>query len=818
MYGSVGTPLPTVIAEWFKSRGWTPHAHQLEMLEAAAAGESVLLIAPPGGGKTLASFLPTIAELAGEAAGKPHGLHTLYVSPLKALTVDVHRNLSQPIAEMRLPICAETCTGDTPAAKRRRQRTDPPHLLLTTPETLARLLSYADAPSYFTRLRCVIVDELHALVGGKRGDLLALGLARLLTFAPGCRRVGLSATVAWPEELRRWLATPADRRNVRLITSKGGRDPDARILRMASRLPWSGHMARYALPHVYDEIRGAKTTIIFVNTRAQAEVVFRELWHLNSENLPIALHHGSLSVERRRKVEAAAAAGRLRAVVATSSLDLGVDWASVDLVIQVGAPKGVSRLVQRIGRAGHRSDVTSRAVLVPANRFEMLECQAALDGAREGTLDGERPGPGGLDVLAQHLLGCACAGPIFPDVLYGEVRTADPYRDLTRADFDETLRFVEYGGYALAGYAQFRRLVRSDDGWVRLASAQVARRYRMNIGTIVEAAMLKVKLRRGPILGEVEESFVQGLVPGDTFVFAGEILRFEGIKDMIAVATRTAQGEPKVPAYAGGRLPLSTHLASRIRTFLANPRIWRTFTDEVAEWLSLQQQRSQLPAADQLLIETFPRGGRHYLVAYCFEGRNAHQTLGMLLSRRMERAGLAPLGFVATDYVLAAWSLRPVTDVATFFAEDMLGDDLKEWMAESSILKRTFRNVAIVSGLIERRHPGREKTGRQVTFNSDLIYNVLRRYEPQHVLLRATRAEAARGLVDLARLADLLRRSRGRIAHRILPRISPMAVPVLLEIGRERVSGEADDELLEEAAEALIAEAAAPPAPRAATG
>jgi ATP-dependent Lhr-like helicase len=798
--------LPPVFAQWFQARGWTPHGHQLEILAAARDGRSALLIAPTGGGKTLAGFLPSLIDL---AEAPRAGLHTLYVSPLKALAVDIHRNLTQPIEEMGLEIVCETRTGDTPHSKRHRQRRVPPHVLLTTPESLALLLSYHDAPQIFAGLACVVVDELHALAGNKRGDLLSLGLARLSTLAPDCRRVGLSATVPDQRALIAWLS-PTGRAGdapIRLIEGKSGAKAIVEILTTREYLPWSGHMAVHALAEVYERVRRAGTTLVFVNTRAQAEIVFQELWRLNDEELPIGLHHGSLSVEQRRKVEAAMARGALRAVVATSSLDLGVDWAAVDLVVQVGAPKGVSRLIQRLGRANHRLDQPSRALLVPANRFEVLECRAAVEGVRAGTLDGDPPKAGGLDVLAQHILGTACSQPFDAEELYHEVTRAAPYAHLSRTDFDDTLQFVATGGYALGGYHRFRRLARDRAGRYRVASAAHVRRYRMNVGTIVEMPTIQVKLKRGRLLGEVEEHFVQGLVPGDTFIFSGQLLRFEGLRETHAEVTRGGEGEPQVPAYAGGRLPLTTHLAERVRDMLERPAHWRDLPPAVREWLRLQRWRSVLPPADGLLVETFPRGTKEFLVAYCFEGRNAHQTLGMLLTRRMERAGLSPLGFVATDYVIAVWGLKPAEDVDALFAEDMLGDDLEEWMAESSMLRRTFRNVAVIAGLIERRHPGQEKTRRQVTFNADLIYDVLRKHEPGHLLLRATRADAAGGLTDIGRLAAMLKRVQGRIVHRALERVSPLAVPVLLEIGKEQVYGAALDELLDEGAQALIAEA-----------
>ncbi|MEO1226802.1 MAG: DEAD/DEAH box helicase, partial [Pseudomonadota bacterium] len=390
--GSEALSLPPLFAGWFRQRGWHPHAHQLAVLDAVQAGRDVLLTAPTGGGKTLSGFLPSLIEL----AERPReGLHTLYISPLKALAVDIHRNLEMPIAEMRLSIRHETRTGDTPQAKRERQRRRPPNLLMTTPESLALLLSYNDAGRLFRPLRTIVIDEIHSVVGTKRGDLLSLGLARLRRLAPNSRRIGLSATAAHPDALAEWLGG-FDAAPVHRVIGKPGPAPKVEILQPAARIPWSGHMGMHALPEIYDRIRRASTTIVFVNTRAQAELVFQALWRMNEDDLPIALHHGSLAVEQRRKVEAAMAAGKLRAVVATSSLDLGIDWGAVDLVMQIGAPKGVSRLLQRIGRANHRFDQASEAVLVPANRFEVLECRAAVDGVREMTLDGDPPPPGGL--------------------------------------------------------------------------------------------------------------------------------------------------------------------------------------------------------------------------------------------------------------------------------------------------------------------------------------------------------------------------------------------------------------------------------------
>ena len=801
------------LADWFTARGWSAYPHQLEMMEKAAVGRSTLLVAPTGGGKTLAGFLPSLNELANNElvkaspAEKINGFHTLYISPLKALTVDIARNLDAPIREMALDIRCEVRTGDTPQNRRQRQRKHPPEIMLTTPESLALMLSYIDAPQLFKNLRAVIIDELHAIADTKRGQLLSLGLARLAKLAPQARFVGLSATIPDPSEMAKYLSFRQDR--VAVIRGQSGAQPDISILLAEKRVPWGGHMAQHAVGDIYRAICAHRTTLVFVNTRAQAELIFQGLWRHNEENLPIALHHGSLSVDQRRKIEAAMAVGSLRAVVCTSSLDLGIDWGNVDLVVQVGAPKGSSRLLQRIGRANHRLDEPSKAILVPANRFELLECQAAMEAAVVGELDGYPARPYCLDVLAQHILGTACSQPVWPDRLFAEIITSYPYRHLTQQDFDDVFAYVVNGGYTLRAYERYHRLVQREDGGYQIAAPLVARQYRMNVGTIVEAPMLRVKLRRGTVLGEVEEWFVQGLTPGDTFIFAGRLLRFEGIRAMAVECTPAKQGDPKVPAYAGGRLPLTTGLATRVRALLANTRHHRLLPPDIQEWLRLQRHQSLLPAKQGLVVESFPRGKREFLVAYCFEGRNAHQTLGMLMTRRMEKMGLKPLGFVASDYVLGIWGLRAPDQeqLDALFASDMLGDDLEEWLEESSMLRRSFRMVAVIAGLIERRHPGAEKSRKQVTFNADLIYDVLRKHEPGHILLRATHQDAAWNLADVGRLSDFLARVAGKITFRRLSHVSPLAVPILLDIGRERIDGEAIDELLNAAARELIAEA-----------
>ncbi len=794
--------LPPPFADWFARRGWTPHPHQLALLE--RDDPALLLIAPTGGGKTLAGFLPSLVALG--AAPAP-GLHTLYVSPLKALAADIRRNLEAPVAEMGLAIRIEDRTGDTSQSVRRRQRADPPHILLTTPESLALMLSYAEAPAIFGGLRRVVLDELHALAESKRGDQLLLGLARLQRLAPGLRRLGLSATVEDPPALARLLGNGAG-----VMLADPGPEPDIAILETAQPPPWAGAGGRHAARAVMDMIARHATTLVFVNTRAQAELFFQALWAVNDAALPIGLHHGSLAREARARVEAAMVAGALRAIVATGSLDLGIDWGSVDLVVQIGAPKNVKRLVQRIGRANHRYNAPSKAVLVPANRFEVLECRAALDAVAARDLDGEPRARGGLDVLCQHILLTACAGPFDAGALHAEIAAAGSYAGLARAEFDDCLAFCATGGYALRAYDRWQRLVCRDGLW-QLRDARAARVIRMNIGTILDIETLKVRMKGafGAPLGEIEEDFAATLTPGDTFLIGGQTVRYEGIRDLTVEVSRQAASDPKIAVFMGTKLATSTTLSRRVVGILADRERWADLPGYMRAWLALQARISRLPEAGRLLVEAFARGERRHLVIYGFAGRNAHQTLGLLVTRRMEAAGLSPLGFVANDYALMIWGLDPVPDPAALLGAEGLRDGLDGWLAENAVMKRTFRAVATIAGLIEKNLPGLRKSGRQATFTSDILYDTLRKYDPDHLLLRITREEAGRGLVDFGRIEEMLARSAGRIDVVRAPHLTPLAAPLMLEVGRVPIRGRGEARLVTEAVESLLAEAGLAP-------
>ncbi|MFG6079152.1 ligase-associated DNA damage response DEXH box helicase [Paracoccus litorisediminis] len=791
--------LPPEFQDWFARQGWQPHPHQLALLE--ASGDS-LLIAPTGGGKTLAGFLPSLIEL--RDGVRKGSVHTLYVSPLKALTADIGRNLARPVADLGLSIRIEDRTGDTGQTQRRRQRVDPPEVLLTTPESLALMLSYPEAPAIFGGLRRVVLDELHALAESKRGDQLMLGLARLRALAPGLRVTGLSATVEDPHALADFMAGRAP---VAVIQADPGPDPDIAMLPTARPAPWAGGGGHYAIPEVLDAVRQARTTIIFINTRAQAELFFQALWAANDENLPIGLHHGSLSRESRARVEAAMAAGELRAVVATGSLDLGIDWGAVDLVIQIGAPKNVKRLVQRIGRANHRYNAPSKARIVPANRFEQIECVAALQAVREGDLDGDPRGPGPLDVLCQHILLTACAAPFAADALFAEITTAGPYRRLTRADFVACLDFAATGGYALRAYDRWQRLMLRDGLW-RLRDPRSTQLLRMNIGTIVEAEMVRVRMRGrgGAPLGEVEEAFAASLSPGDTFLIGGRVVRMDAMREMVIEVSPDPGRQPKIAVFSGVKLAMSTQLAHRVQALIGDPSHHTSLPPDTRDWLALQAQVSRLPEPGLLLSETFPHAGLWHFALYGFAGRNALQTLGLLLTREMEEEGLGPLGFLSTDYALLIWSLDPVRNPAPLLDPARLRAGLGDWLGGNAVMKRTFRNVATVAGLIQRNMPGLRKTGRQATFSSDILYDTLRKYDPDHLMLRVTADEAGRGLVDFGRIEEMLSHSP-RCEHRMLERVSPLAAPLLLEVGKVPIRGEGRERLAGIEAEALMREA-----------
>ena len=795
--------LPQKFQNWINKRNWGLHTHQIDVLTNSDR-KSQLLIAPTGSGKTLSGFLPTLIEL---DRVNFSGLHTVYVSPLKALAADIKRNLMIPIEEMGLNIRVEDRTGDTTAKTKRRQRIDPPQILLTTPESLALLISFPEANALFANLERIIIDEIHALVENKRGHQLLLAISRLQSISKNLRKLALSATVDHPQEIAGFISENDN--NCPIIFAEPGPDPNISMLQTTASPPWSGAGATYAVPDVLEQISKHKTTLIFHNTRAQAEIFFHNLWLNNQDNLPVAIHHGSLDLAQRKRVEAAITKGELRAVVCTGTLDLGIDWNEVDLVIQVGAPKNIKRLVQRIGRANHTYNTPSKAIIVPANKFEIVECQAALEAVRDKDLDGEPIASGSLDVLCQHILLVACSGKILPAKLFEEIKQIGAYKNLTHEEFKECMGFCIDGGYALKRYEQWHRLKLDPSGNLILRDPRIANKIRMNVGTIQDTETLKVRTHRrsgGKPLGEIEEAFAASLTKGDTFLIGGNIVRFESLREMIVEVTHNANKQPKIATFMGTKFATSTKLSDRILDSFEN-QSWKDLPADTVNWLNKQKEFSQLPVRNSLLIETFFRKSRHYLVVYGFAGRNANQTLGLILSKKLEELNLAPLGFVANDYATLIWGLEKVENPIQLFKFSEIELGLDKWFSGNALMKRTFKAVASVSGLIDRNLPGLRKSGRQTTFSSDILYDTLVKYDPTHLLLKITKDEAMKGLIDFSRIEEMFKRVDDNIIHKNLPHVSPLAAPMLLEVGTIPIEGQARELLLKNEANSLMKEA-----------
>ncbi len=767
---------------WLKKKGWSLYDHQIETLSLIKEGFDVILHAPTGGGKTIGGFMPSIDDFVSNNY-KSQEFHTLYISPLKALTTDVQRNLLNPINDLKINIKVETRTSDTTTYNKAKQIRKPPNFLMTTPESFALLMARTDVINLFKNLKFVIIDELHTFFDSKRGHLLSLNLARLRSIKP-FQVIGLSATLKNTNLAKKYLS---NNKNTKLVSTHSKAAPEITILNSGNRIPWSGHSPRYALSEIYSEILKFRTSILFVNTRAQAEILFESLWAINNKNKKIAIHHGSLEKELRKKVEREIVEGHVECVVATSSLDLGLDWGNIDLVMQIGAPKGVARLVQRIGRANHTINTPSRAILVPTNCFEYVECIAAKKCVELNFLEDEIYSEGSLDVLAQHIVGVAISQRFKKEDLYKQIKEAWPYRNLNIEDFEKTLSFVENGGYSLQAYEEYSRL-RRDGEYYEIRDKSLVTKYKMNVGTIVEAEMLRLRVGNR-YLGNIEEWFISGLSAGDTFIFGGKRLMFEKVIGNIAYAKITALEHQKIPSFKGGNLPLSTHLSRTVRKIFSKRLDAIDLPDSLKKWSELQTKFSSFPKENEFLVETFKRKNgkqeKYYMAVHPFEGRNTHQTLGFLILRRIKKLGVQPFGFVANDYSILFSFSKEIEDIDFLFSQDILIEDLYEWLEETPLIKRLFREIAIISGLIYKNLPGNQKTGKQVTFNTDLIYEVLRKHEPHHILLKITTENAKKDLVDLDRLSTFLFRIKNKIKINKLNRASALAFSLLFEYHKE---------------------------------
>ncbi|MEJ2514856.1 MAG: ligase-associated DNA damage response DEXH box helicase [Gammaproteobacteria bacterium] len=775
---------PDRAAAWFAALGWEVFGFQRRAWEAYREGRSGLIHSPTGSGKTLAAWLGPLTE-----PGQGPGLKVLWITPLRALARDTARSLAAAAEAVDADWRVELRTGDTPQSARTRQRRRPPDALVTTPESLSVMLSYADADNLLGGLRCVVVDEWHELLGSKRGVQLQLCLARLRRLAPRMVTWGLSATLGNLEQAMAVLLGPE--RPGELIRGAVPRDIRIRALvpPEVERFPWSGHLGTRLLPRVVQALESGGTTLFFTNTRSQAE-----LWH---EALcaarpdwrdSIALHHGSVDRAGREGIEAAIAAGGLRCVVCTSSLDLGVDFSPVEQVIQVGSPKGVARLMQRAGRSGHRPGVPSEVLCVPTHAFELVEIAAARRAREAGRIEARTPPVLCLDVLAQHLVTLAVGGGFTEAEALEEARATHAFAALTDSAWGWVMDFVTRGGEALSAYPQFRKVVREGDRWT-VADRNIARRHRMAIGTIASDAAMTVRWssRNGGRLGTVEESFIARMKPGDRFLFSGRLLELVRVREMTAWVKAARRGGRTVPRWQGGRMPLSTELADTVVELLADPA--GAAGPEMAAvrgLIEVQSRWSRLPSPDELLAERVRTREGHHLFLYPFAGRLVHEGLATLLAWRLSRRQPATFTLSFNDYGLELLSPDPFADDAGNLPAALdpgnLADDLAACVNVSEIARRQFRDIARIAGLVFPGYPGSGKTARQVQASSGLIFDVLVRYDAGNLLLDQARREVLEGQLEFRRLRQTLQEAgKRRLVVVDTPRLTPLAFPLWAE-------------------------------------
>ena len=836
----VGKPLDA----WFAARGWTPFAFQREVWDAYRAGESGLVHAATGTGKTLAAWggplLEWLADVIPSGAPKARSrgiavvpvkgslfredrdsstsalrafarndsrrrdrspaLRVLWITPLRALAADTEEALRSPLEELGIPWSLESRTGDTSAATRARQRRRLPTALITTPESLELLLAGSGAHDLFAELRLVVVDEWHELMGTKRGVLVELALARLRYHQPALRTWGLSATIGNLADAAHALLGVRHGGAARIVR---GVDPksvviDALIPPVIERFPWAGHLSTGMVPQVVAALEEASSAIVFTNTRSQTELWYQAILAERPDWAGvIALHHGSLDRKRREWVEDGLRTGRLRCVVATSSLDLGVDFSPVDRVLQVGSPKGVARLLQRAGRSGHRPGATSRVTCVPTNALELVEIAAARDGVERGLLEARLPIERPLDVLAQHVVTVALGGGFAPDQLLAEVRTTRAYADLRDDEWAWVIEFLTYGGDALRAYPEYARITLVDGRFV-VTNDEIARRHRMSIGTIVGDAQIGVAYLRGTSLGSVEESFVARLKPGDRFVFAGTPLEFVRVRDMQAWVRRAPNGKGAVPRWAGSRLPLSGQLAELLRARFGEAGRGEVRGPEMASLeplFAVQRKWSHIPAPDELLVEQVKTREGWHLFMYPFEGRLVHEGLSALCAYRLARHAPITFAMASNDYgfELVSPTEPPLASAleASLFSPENLVDDIQAALNATEMARRQFRELARVAGLVFPGFPRAGKTGRQLQMSSGLFFDVLRQYDPGNLLLSQAAREVLERQLESTRLgATLERLSRATIVVKHPRRVTPLGFPLVVDRARERVSSE----------------------------
>ena len=789
---------------WFAAQGYAPFAFQENVWAACAAGDSGLVHAPTGMGKTLAAAIPPLALGPRGAPGAPPPLTLVWITPLRALAADTGLALARAAAALQPHWTVDVRTGDTGSAERARQAKRLPTALVTTPESLTLLLARADWRERFGALAAVVVDEWHELLSTKRGVQVELAMARLRGARPDLPTWGLSATLSNLDAALSCLAGAGGRRPARIVEGMAGKAIviDCALPKTIERFPWAGHIGLKLLPEVVRAIAQAKSTLVFTNVRSQTELWYQALLNARPDWAgTIALHHGSLEREVRDWVEAGLRDGRLRAVVCTSSLDLGVDFTPVDQVLQIGSPKGVARLLQRAGRSGHQPGATSRVTVIPTQALEFVEAAAARDAAALRAIEARVPMSAPLDVLVQHLVTCALGGGFEPAALLAEIRATHAYAELTDADWQWALDFVVHGGASLNAYPEYRRVVIGDDGIARVPDARIARRHRLGIGTIVSDASISVRFRNGMKLGHVEESFIARLVPGDAFVFAGRVVEFVRVRELTAWVKPAAKKSTRVPRWAGGQMALSSQLAAATRARIAAARRGDYTTPEmqlVRPLLELQARWSALPGDREWLVEAIATPEGHGLFFYPFEGRLAHLGLATLFSYRLSRATPGTFSLTANDYGFGLLSKVPVPlslgDLGRLLAAPGVEADILAGLNAAELGRRQFREIARVAGLIFQGYPGEPNPARHLQASSALLYEVFAEYDAGNLLLLQAVREVLERRLEATRINAALARLRGCRALLVRPaRLTPFAFPLFVEMFREELSTEALD-------------------------
>jgi len=801
------------VEAWFAARGMQPFAFQREVWARYRAGESGLLHASTGTGKTLAAWLGPVME-AIDGGQRVRGLKVLWVTPMRALATDTFVSLAAPLSELGLAWRVALRTGDTAPGERARQERLILDAQVTTPESLSLMLTRPDLPQRFGSLRLVVVDEWHELLGSKRGVQVELALARLRRIAPGLRVWGLSATLGNVQQACEVLLPQGG-----AIVAAPATKPlviDALLPHDILRFPWAGHLGIHSVAEVAAEIEGNRTTLVFCNVRSHAEAWYQALLdHRPDWAGLIGLHHGSMDPQARRWVEDGLRAGTLKAAVCTSSLDLGVDFSPVDRVIQVGSPKSVARLIQRAGRSGHRPGATSRVTCVPTHALELLEAAAARSAAAEQALEPRAPLRAPLDVLIQHVITLAVGEGFEADALYHEVRETAAYRTLERAQWQWVLDFAGGGG-VLSAYPEYRRIERDARGIHRVTDGRLARRHRAQVGTIVSDASVDVQFVRGARLGSVEESFLARLQPGERFVIAGRTVELVRMRDLTAYVRRAAWGKARVPRWLGGKLSLSGQLGGRVRETLARTASGEAPSPELtalAPLLALQQRHSVLPAADQLLVERHRTRAGWHLCVFAFAGRHVHAGLAALMAWRLARGAALTFSMAFNDYGFELLSDRAFECDAARVRAALRSEDLEHDLAASinaaELARRQFREIARVAGLVFQGYPGQGRSAKQMQLSSGLLYDVYARHDPDNPLLAQARAEVLERELELSRLrATVQALAREEIVLTQPARLTPLALPLIAEQMRNALSSEQLAERVERMRQAILAPAA----------